>query len=75
MAVKPDYQNNGIGKKLLHKCVEFSKENNCNSLILYSNRKLKNAIHLYSYFGFKEISLEKNAPYVRANIKMELKLA
>ena len=75
MAVKPDYQNNGIGKKLLHKCVEFSKENNCKSLILYSNRKLKNAIHLYSYFGFIEISLEKNSPYVRADIKMELKLA
>ena len=70
MAVKPEYRNKGIGKKLLKKCIDYSKSNNYSSIILYSNKKLNNAIHLYRNFGFKEIRMEKKSPYLRANIKM-----
>jgi len=70
MAVKPEYRNKGIGKKLLKKCIDYSKFNNYNSIILYSNKKLNNAIHLYKNFGFEEIKMEKKSPYLRANIKM-----
>jgi len=70
MAVKPDYRNKGIGKKLLKKCIDYSKSNSYSSIILYSNKKLNNAIHLYRNFGFKEIKMEKKSPYLRANIKM-----
>ena len=70
MAVKPDYRNKGIGKKLLKKCIDYSKSNVYSSIILYSNKKLNNAIHLYRNFGFKEIKMEKKSPYLRANIKM-----
>tara|TARA_B100000003_G_scaffold39171_1_gene33329 strand:- start:42 stop:509 length:468 start_codon:yes stop_codon:yes gene_type:complete len=70
MAVKPEFRNKGIGKKLLKKCIDYSKSNNYNSIILYSNKKLNNAIHLYRNFGFKEIRMEKKSPYLRANIKM-----
>ena len=70
MAVKPEYRNKGIGKKLLKKCIDYSKSNNYSSIILYSNKKLNNAIHLYINFGFKEIKMEKKSPYLRANIKM-----
>ena len=70
MAVKPDYRNKGIGKKLLKKCIDYSKSNGYSSIILYSNKKLNNAIHLYRNFGFKEIKIEKKSPYLRANIKM-----
>ena len=70
MAVKPEYRNKGIGKKLLKKCIDYSSANNCNSIILYSNNKLDNAIHLYRTFGFKETKMEKKSPYLRANIKM-----
>ena len=70
MAVKPEYRNKGIGKKLLKKCIDYSKSNNHSSIILYSNKKLNNAIHLYRNFGFKEIRMEKKSPYLRANIKM-----
>ena len=70
MAVKPDYRNKGIGKKLLKKCIDYSKSNSYSSIILYSNKKLNNAIHLYRKFGFKEIRMEKKSPYLRANIKM-----
>ena len=30
MAVKPEYRNKGIGKKLLKKCIDYSKSNNLN---------------------------------------------
>ena len=70
MAVKPKYRNKGIGKKLLNKCIEFSNYNGYESIILYSNKKLKNAIHLYKLFGFEEIKMEIKSPYSRANIKM-----
>ena len=70
MAVKPEYRNKGIGKKLLKKCINYSKSNNHSSIILYSNKKLNNAIHLYRTFGFKEKKMEKKSPYLRANIKM-----
>ena len=43
MAVKPDYRNKGIGKKLLKKCIDYSKSNSYSSIILYSNKKLNNA--------------------------------
>ena len=70
MAVKPEYRNKGIGKKLLRKCIDYCKSNNYSSIILYSNKKLNNAIHLYRNFGFKEIKIEEKSPYLRANIKM-----
>ena len=70
MAVKPKYRNIGVGKKLLNKCIEFSNNNGFESIILYSNKKLKNAIHLYKLFGFEEIKMEIKSPYSRANIKM-----
>ena len=70
MAVKPEYRNKGIGKKLLRKCIDYCKSNNYSSIILYSNKKLNNAIHLYRTFGFKEKRMEKKSPYLRANIKM-----
>ena len=57
------------------KCLSFSKQKGCKSLILYSNRKLKNAIYLYHQFGFEEVDMEQNSPYLRANIKMEKKIS
>ena len=48
--------------------------NNFKSVILYSNTVLKNSIHLYNKFGFKEID-NPDAPYERSDIKMELKLS
>lgn len=70
MAVADGTQSLGIGKKLLEHCIMISKEKNIKKLILYSNRILLPAIHLYEKFGFVEISLEKGI-YERADIKME----
>ena len=74
MAVNPNYRNNKIGQKLLLKIILIAKKMSLKKIILYSNKKLKNAIHLYLKYNFIEIALEDNCPYVRANIKMELSI-
>jgi ribosomal protein S18 acetylase RimI-like enzyme len=63
-----------VGRQLLKKGVEQAKLNKLKKVIIYSNRKLENAIYLYKSFGFIEVELEKNPNYQRADIKLELRL-
>jgi len=74
MAVQPAVRGRRIGHQLLKFCIDFAATHNYEALLLYSNTKLENAIHLYRKFGFKELKLEKHNPYERANIKMLLNL-
>ncbi|AXG71851.1 acetyltransferase [Kordia sp. SMS9] len=74
MAVLPKLRGQKIGQHLLQYCLDFSKENKFEKLILYSNRKLKNALYIYEKYGFVEIPIEENNPYDRGDIKMELLL-
>ena len=74
MAIIPKERGKGYGNLAMRFLIEFSKNKNWSKLILYSNTKLKNSIHLYKKFGFKEIPLEENLVYSRGNIKMELSL-
>lgn len=73
MAVTTTVQGLGIGKKLMAHCLAVAKEKEIKKLILYSNRSLKSALHLYKTFGFVEVALE-NGIYERADIKMEIAL-
>ncbi|GAA0716949.1 hypothetical protein GCM10009430_13200 [Aquimarina litoralis] len=72
MAVSPEFQGQKIGQQLLTFCIDFAKKQHWTKLILYSNTKLENAIYIYKKYGFTEIELEKDSPYLRSNIKMEL---
>ena len=74
MGVKKSSRNKGIGKLLLKKCIDQATENKLKKVIIYSNRKLENAIYLYKSFGFIEVELEKKSNYKRADIKLELLL-
>ena len=74
MGVKKSSRNKGIGKLLLKKCIEQATEKKLKKVIIYSNRKLENAIYLYKSFGFIEVELEKKSNYQRADIKLELLL-
>ncbi len=75
MAVKPEFRGKKIGHKLLLHTLEFAKNQPWQKLIIFSNRKLENAIHLYEKYGFEEISIGENNPYSRGDIKMQLNLS
>ena len=75
MAVNKELRGNGIGNQLINFIIDFAKNKKYKSVILYSNTVLKNSIHLYNKFGFKEIKIENNTPYKRSDIKMELLLS
>lgn len=74
MAVIPEKRGNKMGQYLMDYCIDFAKIKKLKKLVLYSNTLLKNAIHIYIKKGFKEIPVEKDCPYKRSNIKMELLL-
>lgn len=74
MAVSPEFRGQKIGQKMMKKCIDFAKEMNFNSLIIYSSRKLENAIYIYKKYGFIEIPVEANCHYERCNIKLQLKI-
>lgn len=75
MAVAPAAQGKNIGQKLMQHTLDFAKSRGWEKLIIYSNRKLENAIHIYKKYGFKEIPIGENNPYARGDIKMELPLS
>ncbi len=74
MAVDPHFQGLKIGQALMQFAIDFAQKNEWEKINLYSNTKLTNAIYIYRKYGFKEVPLEKNLPYARSNIKMELDL-
>ncbi|QMU64785.1 MAG: GNAT family N-acetyltransferase [Flavobacteriaceae bacterium] len=74
MAVSPEYRGQRIGEQLMNHCIRFSKEQGWKKIMLYSNKMLTPAINLYKKAGFKEVMLEKDIWYERANIKMILEL-
>jgi len=74
MAVLPKYQGLKIGQLLMQHCIDFAILNQWDKLLLYSNTVLENAIYIYKKYGFKEVELEPDSPYLRSNIKMVLNL-
>jgi len=70
LAVSDKYQGRRIGSLLLEKCFEKAREERAKKLILYSNHKLKVALHLYKKYGFIELKCDENK-YEEADIKME----
>lgn len=75
MAVTPEAQGKKTGQKLLDFTIKYARQQGWDRLIIYSNRKLENAIYIYKKYGFKEIPIEENNPYARGDIKMELLLS
>ena len=72
MAVSPNHRGHKIGQQLMQFCIDYAKSMGLTKLILYSNRKLENAIYIYRKYGFIELEIESNSPYKRSDIKMEL---
>lgn len=55
MFVLPEGREKGIATKVLYELENWTKELNYNSCVLETSQKLKNAIALYTKFGYKEI--------------------
>ncbi|WBL24590.1 GNAT family N-acetyltransferase [Zunongwangia sp. HGR-M22] len=75
MAISPKFHGKKIGQKLINFTIEYAKRQPWETLIIYSSRKLENALHIYKKFGFTEIPIEENNPYARGDIKMKLQLS
>lgn len=71
MAVDKSYRGGGIGQFLCQAGIDKARELGTKKLILYSNRVLANAIHIYHKLGFTEIPLQSGT-YGRADIMMEI---
>ena len=74
MAVSQEHRGHKIGQKLMQYCLDFAQIQAFKRLLLYSSRKLENAIYIYRKYGFIEVPVETNCPYVRCDIKMEYPL-
>jgi ribosomal protein S18 acetylase RimI-like enzyme len=74
MAVDPVYRGRGISKILLDFCLEEAKEQKAKKIFLFSNSQLKTALKLYEKYGFNYVEVT-DAPFLTADIKMELYLA
>jgi GNAT superfamily N-acetyltransferase len=74
MTVAPAYRGKGISKLLLERCLLAAKELGAEKIILYSNSQLKTALGLYEKYGFRHVPVT-GAPFLTADVKMELSLA
>ena len=74
MAITPLERGKGFGNKIMRFTIEYSKNQQWNTLILYSNTILENSIHLYRKYGFTEVPIDPDIKYARGNIKMSLNL-
>ena len=72
MAVARQFQGLGIGKKLIRRCVDFSKEREATEIFLITNDSLKPALSLYLSFGFVLNDQNDDNRYERGNTKMNL---
>lgn len=72
MSVQKDYRGRKIGHLIMEACISKAKELGASMIVILSNRKLKNAIHLYGKFGFTDVGIPET-DYERCDIRMELK--
>jgi len=75
MAVSEAFQGHQIGQKLVKFAIAFAKKQQWQKLKLYSSTKLPTALHIYKKYGFVDVPLEKDLPYARSDVKMELLLS
>jgi N-acetylglutamate synthase-like GNAT family acetyltransferase len=71
MAVDSAYRGGGAGQFLCASAIQKARELGAKKLILYSNRILENAIHIYRKANFVEIPVVPGT-YQRSDIMMEI---
>jgi len=51
LIVSPDYQNHGIGKKLMYQIEKYFPS--CKKFLLFTSEATKNTLHLYQKIGYQ----------------------
>ena len=57
LIVTEDYQNQGIGKKLINSCIKLAKEKKCHRIRLESGNQRKESHQFYKSLGFEQSAL------------------
>ena len=71
-AAKGMYTGTGAGSACLQACIDYAKKRGVKKVIIVSNRKCVQALHLYRKFGFVEIPVDQEKfPFHRADIAFE----
>lgn len=66
------YTGTGAGNACLKACVDYARAQGVRRLLIVSNRKCVQALHLYRKNGFAEIPVDKKKfPFQRADIAFE----
>jgi len=68
----PDLRGKGIGKKTLKRMIETAKKKGYDQIVLETASVLREAIGLYTKFGFTE-SIDKHAPRCDKSFYLDLK--
>lgn len=72
-AARGMYTGTGAGSACLKACIDYAKEKHLKKVIIVTNSKCKQAVHLYRKFGFTEVPVDKEKfPFERAEIAFEL---
>jgi GNAT superfamily N-acetyltransferase len=74
MAVAEEARGRGHGDRLMQAAIAFALGKGARSITLVSNRRLTPALRLYQKHGFREVPLDPDEQYARADIKMRLDL-
>lgn len=71
-AAKGMYTGTGAGNACLRACIDYAREKKIKRIIIVSNRKCVQALHLYRKNGFVEMPVDKEKfPFERADIAFE----
>jgi putative acetyltransferase len=70
MAVQPDCQGRGIGRRLLLAAIDWFRGVRGTRLFLESSTRLGPALHLYESLGFEHHGLKPDSHYVRSDVYM-----
>lgn len=66
------YTGTGAGSACLKACLDYAKERRVEKIVIVSNRKCVQALHLYRKHGFVEVPVDKEKfPFDRADIAFE----
>jgi putative acetyltransferase len=70
MTVSEDLRGSGLGRRLMHRCIDAGAEMGATRLYLETNSGLAPALGLYRAMGFRDLAPAETA-YARADVFME----